>query len=58
MGYIDGAGQLSWKTRVKIAMGVAQGLSFLHTTNKQVMCRFFQTANILLNEVQKVIRFE
>ncbi|KAK1370796.1 putative serine/threonine-protein kinase PIX13 [Heracleum sosnowskyi] len=46
----NGAGQLSWKTRVKIAMGAAHGLAFLHATNKQVTCRFFQTANILLDE--------
>ncbi|KAL1802574.1 hypothetical protein ACET3Z_031221 [Daucus carota] len=43
-----GAGHLSWQTRLKIAIGAAQGLVFLYT-NKQVMYRSFQTAMILLD---------
>ncbi|PSR99511.1 Serine/threonine-protein kinase Cx32 precursor [Actinidia chinensis var. chinensis] len=41
---------LSWHTRLKIALGAAKGLSFLHTTEKKVIYRDFKSANILLDE--------
>ncbi|XP_071698512.1 probable serine/threonine-protein kinase PIX13 isoform X2 [Rutidosis leptorrhynchoides] len=44
-----GAEPLSWSTRIKIAIGAAQGLAFLHTTEKTVIYRDFKSANILLD---------
>ncbi|KAI3725545.1 hypothetical protein L1987_65335 [Smallanthus sonchifolius] len=40
---------LPWSTRIKIAIGAAQGLAFLHTTEKTVIYRDFKSANILLD---------
>lgn len=45
----EGAETLSWDTRLKIAIGAARGLAFLHTTEKQVIYRDFKAANILLD---------
>ncbi|XP_071726333.1 probable serine/threonine-protein kinase PIX13 [Rutidosis leptorrhynchoides] len=44
-----GAEPLPWSTRLKIATGAAQGLAFLHTTEKKVIYRDFKSANILLD---------
>ncbi|KAK9084006.1 hypothetical protein Scep_030477 [Stephania cephalantha] len=44
-----GAEPLSWDTRLKIAIGVARGLAFLHTSEKQVIYRYFKASNILLD---------
>ncbi|KAL3637142.1 hypothetical protein CASFOL_019441 [Castilleja foliolosa] len=38
---------------VKILIGVARGLAFLHSLNSQVIYRDFKTSNILLEEVSK-----
>ncbi|KAJ9554630.1 hypothetical protein OSB04_018675 [Centaurea solstitialis] len=40
---------LSWETRIKIAIGAAQGLAFLHTTENKVIYRDFKSSNILLD---------
>ncbi|KAL8245723.1 hypothetical protein R6Q59_006939 [Mikania micrantha] len=40
---------LLWSTRIKIAIGAAQGLAFLHNTEKTVIYRDFKSANILLD---------
>ncbi|MFS8010174.1 putative protein kinase RLK-Pelle-RLCK-VIIa-2 family [Helianthus anomalus] len=39
---------LSWLTRIKIALGAAKGLAFLHGEEKPVIYRDFKTSNILL----------
>ncbi|KAF5743150.1 serine/threonine-protein kinase [Tripterygium wilfordii] len=40
---------LPWSTRMKIALGAAKGLAFLHETDKPVIYRDFKSSNILLD---------
>nr|XP_011465457.1 PREDICTED: probable serine/threonine-protein kinase Cx32, chloroplastic isoform X1 [Fragaria vesca subsp. vesca]XP_011465458.1 PREDICTED: probable serine/threonine-protein kinase Cx32, chloroplastic isoform X1 [Fragaria vesca subsp. vesca] len=40
----------SWDNRLKIAIGVARALSFLHSLQKQIILRDFKASNILLDE--------
>ncbi|CAI0473197.1 unnamed protein product [Linum tenue] len=40
---------LPWLTRLKIAVGAAKGLAFLHEEQKPVIYRDFKTSNILLD---------
>ncbi|KAL8549955.1 hypothetical protein ACS0TY_008692 [Phlomoides rotata] len=40
---------LSWDTRLKIAIGAAKGLAFLHSSEKQIIYRDFKASNILLD---------
>ncbi|PKI57008.1 hypothetical protein CRG98_022512 [Punica granatum] len=40
---------LSWEKRLKVAIEAARGLSFLHTSEKQVIYRDFKASNILLD---------
>ncbi|KAH7566179.1 hypothetical protein JRO89_XS08G0111400 [Xanthoceras sorbifolium] len=41
---------LSWDIRIKIVIGAARGLAFLHTLEKKVIYNDFKTSNILLDE--------
>lgn len=42
---------LSWSLRMKVALGAARGLAFLHGAETQVIYRDFKTSNILLDSV-------
>ncbi|XP_010523451.1 PREDICTED: protein kinase 2B, chloroplastic-like [Tarenaya hassleriana] len=44
-----GAQSLSWAIRMKVAVGAAKGLTFLHEAKSQVIYRDFKAANILLD---------
>ncbi|KAK3031210.1 hypothetical protein RJ639_035367 [Escallonia herrerae] len=46
-----GAVPLSWPIRLKIAIGAARGLAFLHTMQKQNMYSKFETLDILLDKL-------
>ncbi|KAG6740037.1 hypothetical protein POTOM_057671 [Populus tomentosa] len=41
---------LPWTARVKIAIGMAQGLSYLHTMEKPIVFRDFKSSIVLLDE--------
>ncbi|XP_022971593.1 probable serine/threonine-protein kinase CST [Cucurbita maxima] len=40
---------LSWEIRIKIAIGAAKGLAFLHASEREVIYRDFKASNILLD---------
>jgi serine/threonine protein kinase len=42
---------LSWSLRLRIAIGAARGLAFLHSSEKHVIYRDFKASNILLDTV-------
>ena len=42
---------LSWHLRLKVVLGAAKGLAFLHSAETQVIYRDFSTLNILLDSV-------
>ncbi|KAK2969152.1 hypothetical protein RJ640_026786 [Escallonia rubra] len=46
-----GAEPLSWPIRLKIAIGAARGIAFLHTIAKQNMYSEFEASDILLDKI-------
>ncbi|KAL0761322.1 hypothetical protein Bca101_077472 [Brassica carinata] len=48
-GFQGGAQPLTWAIRMKVAIGAAKGLTFLHDPKSQVIYRDFKAANILLD---------
>nr|WIL59857.1 nodulation protein [Melilotus officinalis] len=40
---------LSWSLRLKVALGAAKGLAFLHSAQTKVIYRDFKTSNVLLD---------
>ncbi|KAE9465286.1 hypothetical protein C3L33_02806, partial [Rhododendron williamsianum] len=40
---------LSWKLRMKVALGAAKGLAYLHSPEAKVIYRDFKTSNILID---------
>ncbi|KAJ6356688.1 hypothetical protein OIU78_004729 [Salix suchowensis] len=50
-----GVQPLSWAVRIKVAIGAARGLSFLHDAKSQVIYRDFKASNILLDVCQLCI---
>uniref|UniRef100_A0A0C9QUP9 non-specific serine/threonine protein kinase n=1 Tax=Wollemia nobilis TaxID=56998 RepID=A0A0C9QUP9_9CONI len=44
-----GAQPLSWAIRIKVAVGAARGLAFLHNAERPVIYRDFKASNILLD---------
>lgn len=47
----EGTIPLPWSNRIKIALGAAKGLAFLHNGPEPVIYRDFKTSNILLDSV-------
>lgn len=45
---------LSWSLRLKIVIGAARGLAFLHVSERQIIYRDFKASNILLDSVNVV----
>ena len=48
---LEGSLPLPWPNRMKIALGAAKGLAFLHGGPKPVIYRDFKTSNVLLDAV-------
>ena len=46
---------LPWGTRLKIAVGAAKGLAFLHGADQPVIYRDFKTSNVLIDSVCNIL---
>lgn len=51
----EGTIPLPWCNRIKIALGAAKGLAFLHNGPEPVIYRDFKTSNILLDSVHTLL---
>ena len=49
--------RLSWNLRMKIALGAAKGLAFLHSNEAKVIYGDFKTSKILLDSVCDMFKF-
>lgn len=57
MNCAEGSLPLPWSIRMKIALGAAKGLTFLHEeAQRPVIYRDFKTSNILLDAVCELTR--
>ena len=57
MNCAEGSLPLPWSIRMKIALGAAKGLAFLHEeAQRPVIYRDFKTSNILLDAVCELTR--
>ncbi|KAK1351761.1 hypothetical protein POM88_054044 [Heracleum sosnowskyi] len=45
--------QLSWNLRMRVALGAAKGLAYLHSLEAKVIYRDFKTSNILIDSVSE-----
>lgn len=43
---------LPWDIRLKVAIGMARGLAYLHTLEEPIIYRDFKSSNVLLDEVK------
>jgi serine/threonine protein kinase len=56
MNYAEGSLPLPWSIRMKIALGAAKGLHFLHEeAQRPIIYRDFKTSNILLDAVSEFV---
>lgn len=55
--FVEGAAvqPLPWDIRLRILIGAARGLAFLHASDRKVIYRDFKASNILLDGVIKFI---
>ena len=53
---LEGTLPLPWPCRMKVVLGAAKGLAFLHVGPKPVIYRDFKTSNILIDAVISLVK--
>lgn len=53
---VSGKESFPWDLRIKIMIGAARGLAFLHGLQRQVIYRDFKPSQILLDSVRRLIK--